>query len=66
MGGIRRHLDNLMVRGNLRSYLPETNKSILVVYPRNIPQAEAFFRVYRFQIVTGRCYLRSFVGSKEL
>ena len=63
-GGIRRHIDELIVRGPPRYYFPEPTKSILVVSPRNAPQAEAFFRGYRLQIVTGSRYLKSFVGSK--
>ena len=34
------------------------------MYPRKVPRVEAFFRGYRLQIVTGRHYLRGFVGSK--
>ena len=53
-----------MVRGPPRGYFPETIKSILVMYPRNFPQAEAFFQGYRLHIVTGSCYLGVFVGFK--
>ena len=53
-----------MVQGTPRGYFPEPTKSILVVSPWNVPQAEAFFRVYRIQIVTGRYYLRGFGGSE--
>ena len=42
----------------------ELTKSILVVSPQNVPGVKAFFRGYRLQIVTGRRYLRGFVGSK--
>ena len=61
--GIRRHLDDLMVRGPLSGYFPEPTKSILVVSPWNVPQAEAFFRGYGLQIVMGCLYLGGFVGS---
>ena len=63
--GIRRHLDGLMVRGPPQGYFPKPTKSILVVSPRKIPQAEAFFRGYGFQIVTGNRYLGGFVRNKE-
>ena len=36
---IRLHLSDLMVQGPPRGYLPESNKSILTVSPRNVPQA---------------------------
>ena len=66
--GTCHHLDDLMVRGPPRGYYPEPTKSIkksvLVVSPWNVLQAEAFFREYRFQIVTGSRYLGGFVRSK--
>ena len=63
-GGIRRHLDDLMVRGPPRRYFPDPTNSILVVSHQNAKQAEAFFRGYRLQIVTRSHYLGGFVGSK--
>ena len=48
----------------MRSYFPELTKSVLAVSPWNVPQAESFFQGYRFQIVTGGCYLRGFVGTE--
>ena len=44
--------------------LPDTTKSIFVVSPWNVPQAEAFFMGYGLQIVTGSCYIGGFVGPK--
>ena len=32
--------------------------------PRNVLRAEVFFRGYVLQVVTGRQYLRGFVGKK--
>ena len=63
-GGIRQHLDNLMVRRPPCSYLQELTNRILVVSPWNVPPVEAFFRGYMLNIVTGSLYLRSFVGTK--
>ena len=53
-----------MVKGPPCGYFLELIKSILVMYPRNVLQVEAFFRGYWLQIVTGSCYLRGSVGSK--
>ena len=64
-GGIWHHLDDLTVIGPPRGYFLDPNKSILVLYPWNVPQAEAFFQVYNLHIVTVRCYLGVFVGVKE-
>ena len=63
-GGIRRNLDNLMVRTPPRGYFLDPTKSILVVPPWNVPRADDFFRRYGICIVTGSCYLRGFGGSK--
>ena len=57
------HVDNLMVIGPPRGNFPYLTKTILVMSPRNVPQAEAFFRGYILQIVTGRRYLWGFMGS---
>ena len=54
-----------MMIGPVHGYFPELTKSILVMFPQNLPRAEAFFRRYRLQIVTGCRYLGGFVGSKE-
>ena len=52
-----------MVQGPLRGYFPEPTKSVLVVYPWNVPREEAFFRGYKIQILTGSRYLGGLVGS---
>ena len=54
-----------MAQGPLRSYLPDPTKIILVVSPRNVPQAEAFFWGYRLQIVVGGRYLGGFIGTNS-
>ena len=61
---IRHHLDNLMVRGPPRGYFPELIKSVLVVSPRNVLQAQAFFGGYGIHIVTGSRNLRGLRGVK--
>ena len=63
--GIRHHLDDLMVRGPPQGLFLEPTKSILVVSSWNFPRAEAFFRSYGLQIVTGSLYLGGFWGTKE-
>ena len=62
--GIQCHLEDLMIRGPPRGYFPEPTKRILVVSLWNVPRAEAFFRGYGLQIVTGRRYLGGFIGIK--
>ena len=62
--GIQRHLDNFLLQGPLRGYFPESTKSILVLSPQNVPQAEAFLRGYGIQVVTGIRYLGVFVGTE--
>ena len=63
-GGVRCHLDDLMVIGPLRGYFLDPTKSILVVSPQNVPQTEAFLRGYGLHIATGVHYLGVFVGAK--
>ena len=63
--GIWQHLDDLMVRGTPRGYFLKTTKSILVVSPWNAPRAQAFFRSYGLQIVTGKRYLGGFLGPRR-
>ena len=36
----------------------------MVVFPQNVPQAEAFLRGYGLKIVTGSRYLGDFVGTE--
>ena len=61
---IRRHLYYLMVRGPPRGYFLDPTKSILVVFPWNLPRVESFFQGYGLQIVTGSHYLGGFVETK--
>ena len=53
-----------MVRGPPRGYFPKPTRIILVVSPRNVLQAEAFFCGYGLEIVMGSRYLGDFVGGK--
>ena len=63
--GIQWNLDKFIVRGTLWGYLPDTTKSILVVSPWNVPQAEELFCVYGLEIVTGSRYLGGFMGMES-
>ena len=51
--GICQNLYYWMVQVPPRGYFLETTKSILAVSPWNVPQADAFFRGYGLQVVTG-------------
>ena len=62
--GIRHHLDKMIVQGPPHDYFLETTKSVLFMSPHNVLRAEAFFWGYRLHIVTGRQYLRGFVGTE--
>ena len=61
--GIQQHLDELMVQGPPQGYLPEPTKSILVIYPQNVPSAEDLFHRKGLQIVMGSRYLGRFIGT---
>ena len=52
----------LLTKGPARGYLPKLTKSILVVKPAMVDQAEARFNHLGFQAMTGTRYLGSFVG----
>ena len=54
-----------MVRGPPRVYFLETNKSILVMSPQNVPQEVAFFLGYGLQIVKVSLYLVVLMGTNE-
>ena len=47
-----------------QGYFPEPTKRILVMYPRVVSRAEAFFRVNGLQVVTSSQYLGVFVRTK--
>ena len=51
-----------MARGAQRGYLPDLANNILVVSPWNVPRAEAFFRGYGLEIMTGSRYIYGFMG----
>ena len=59
------HLRYLQERGPPRGYVPEPTESNLVVDPRNVAQAEEFFRGMGLKLVTGSRYLRGFIGEGE-
>ena len=59
------HLQDLQERGRPRGYFPEPTKSILVVAPRNVAQAEDFFRGMGIKVVTGNRYLGVFIGDSD-
>ena len=59
------HLRDLQARGPPRGYFPELTKSILVVAPTNVAQAEDFFREMGLKGATGRRYLGGFIGKRE-
>ena len=56
------HLQDLQSRVLPRGYYQELTKSILVVAPRNVAQAEEFFRGMGIKVVTGNQYLGGFIG----
>ena len=55
----------MQARGPARGYYPESTKSILVVSPGNVAQAEEHFRVPGIQVVTGHRYLEGFIGDVD-
>ena len=57
------HFQDIQARGPPRGYFLDSNKSILVVDPRNVPMAEEFFQGMRVTIMTGSRYLGGFVGD---
>ena len=63
-GHILEHFQDLRARGPPRGYLPEPNKSILVVAPQNVARAEEFVQGMGMKIVTESWYLGDFVGYR--
>ena len=59
------HLWGLQARGPPRGYYPEPTKSILVVAPQNVGQAEEFFWGMGIQVVMVHQYLGGFIGDRE-
>ena len=62
---VQAHFRDLQARGPARGYYPETTKSILVVAPRSVAQAEEHFRGLGIRVVTGHRYLGGFVGDAD-
>ena len=59
------HFRDLQAQGPARGYYPEPTKSILVVAPRNVAQADENFRGLGIRVVTGHRYLRGYIGDRE-
>ena len=59
------HLRDLQAWGPTRGYYPDPNKSILVVAPGNVSQAEEHFQGLGIRVVTGHRYLGGYIGDKE-
>ena len=57
------HFQDMQARGPPRGYFLDSNKSILVVAPRNVPMAEEFFQGMGVKIMTRIRYLGGFVGD---
>ena len=57
------HFQDLQARGPARDYYPEPTKSILVVAPRNVAQAEEYLRGLSIRVVMGHRYLGGFLSN---
>ena len=55
----------MQVQGLDWGYYPKPTKSILVVAPGNVAQAEEHFRGLGIRVVTGHHYLGGFVGDAD-
>ena len=55
-----------MVQGSSWGYFPDPTNSILVVSLQNVPRVEAFLQGYDIQVITGRRYLRGFIGTEAV
>ena len=62
---VQEHFRDLQARGPARGYYPEPTKSILVVAPGNVAQAEEHFREIGIQVVMGHRYLGGFIGDAD-
>ena len=62
---ILEHLWDLQARGTARGYYWDPTKSILVVAPVNVSQAEELFWRMGIQLVTGHRYIGGFIGDRE-
>lgn len=62
---IREWLDNLLIEGPKWGYLPEPQKSILIVKPEFREIAEEAFRDLQVKVVTSHRFLGGIIGSPE-
>ena len=62
---MQEHMWDMMVWGPPQGYLLDPIKIILVVSPRNVLRAEAYFRGMGVCMVTVRRYLVGFIGDPE-
>ena len=62
---IMEHIRYLQAWGPSRGYYPELTKSILVVVPGNVAQAEEHFQGLGIRVVTRHRYLGGYIGDKE-
>ena len=60
---VQAHFQDLQARVPVRGYYPEPTKSILVVAPGNVAQAEEHLRGIGIRVVTGHRYLGGFLGD---
>ena len=59
------HFRDMQAREPSRDYYPEPIKSILVVAPGNVAQAEEHFRGLGIRAVMGHRYLGGFIGDVD-
>ena len=60
---VQAHFQDMQAQGPARGYYPDPTKSILVVAPGNVAQAEEHFRRLGIQVVMGHRYLGGFLGD---
>ena len=62
---IQEHFWDLQARGPSHGYYSKPTKSILVVAPRNVAQAEEHFWGLGIRLVMGHRYLGGYIGDTE-
>ena len=62
---VQEHFQDLQAKGTAWGYYPGPIKSILVVAPGNVAQAEEHFRGLGIWVVTGHQYLGGFIGDAD-
>ena len=62
---VQAHFRDMQAQGPARGYYPEPTKSILIVAPGNVTQAEEHFRGLRIRVATGHRYLGGFIGEMD-